>query len=318
MPGLVRAYKKLLRVPNEVQLYDLVKAGRVSRDLAVTCRGKTDGAGAQANACISAMAFANAMGLNYLHTPFQRIEHAVGDPAEWTRKWERFFGLGDGETHVGPDHEAVPLKKYLDSAKHWRASGKTVEAQHYLGICNRHSDFYDAILPRLREKYAANDKSHIGLDRGEEPLVAAVHIRRGDVSKADPTTADRFTDDKRILDTVKSLQGLAASLGAGLRVNVYSEGKPQDFAAFSDLGCHLHIGKDAFETVHNLVASDVLVTAKSAFSFVAGLLSDGVKLYEPFNTIAPQDWLLLDGLGGFDEGAVKTRVAARLAHKRRG
>jgi hypothetical protein len=318
MPGLVRAYKKLLRVPNEVQLYDLVKAGRAGRDLAVTCRGKTDGAGAQANACISAMAFANAMGLTYLHTPFQRIEHAVGDPAAWTRQWEEFFGLGTGETHIGPDHDAVPLKRYLDSAKHWRVGGLTVEAQHYLGICNRHSDFYDAILPSLRKKYATHDKSHIGLDHGDEPLVAAVHIRRGDVSKADPTTADRFTDDKRILTTVKSLRELAASLGAGLRVNVYSEGKAEDFAAFSELGCHLHIGKDAFETVHNLVMSDVLVTAKSAFSFVAGLLSDGVKLYEPFNTIAPQDWLLLDELGGFDEGAVKAKMAARLIRKRPG
>jgi len=309
MAGLRRLYSKLRRVPNELQLYEAVMAGRVSPDLAITCRGKRDGGGAQANACISAMAFAAATGLRYLHTPFQYVEHAPGDPAEWTRAWEEFFGLGQGETVIGQEHEAVGIKKFLDTSSLWKKSGVTVEAQHFLGICNAHPEFYTAIIPRLWEKYAASDKSGIALDRGDEDLMVAVHIRRGDVSKHDAVTGNRFTDDELLLQKVRDILEVTRDLGLSARVNIYSQGKPEDFAAFAQLGCHLQIDKDAFETVHNLAMSDVLVTAKSAFSFVAGLLSKGVKIYEPFDTVPPGDWMVSEAADPLDKVALRAKIS---------
>lgn len=309
MAGLLRLYRKLTRVPNDLQLYDAIAAGRVHPTLALTCRGKTDGAGAQANACISAMAVAEATGLTYLHTPFQRVEHAEGDPDEWTRKWEEFFGLGEGERVIPPEHEAVGLKAFLDQPKLWRREGLTLAAPHYQGVCNAHPDLYTAIIPRLRRKYAAHDKSRLALDRGDEQVTVAIHIRRGDVSKSDPVTSGRFTDDARIAHTVSRLQNAIMAQGLTARCHIYSEGRPEDFARFTDLGCRLHVGRDAFETIHNLAMSDVLVAAKSAFSFVAGLLSEGVKLYEPYDTAAPRDWLVLAADGGFDESLFAARLA---------
>lgn len=309
MPGLLRLYKKLTRVPNDLQLYDVIKAGRAHNTLALTCRGKTDGAGAQANACLSAMAVAQATGHTYLHTPFQYVEHAEGDQAAWTQKWEDFFGLGHGEEVIEPSREAVGLKSFLDrSPAGQRREGLIVAAPHYQGICNAHPEFYGAIIPRLREKYAAHDKSHIKLDRGEEPLTVAIHIRRGDVSQDDPTTSGRFTNDARIAHTITRIQHVLAGKGTRARFNLYSEGKPEDFARFAELGCHLHVSKDAFETIHNLANSDVLLAAKSAFSFVAGLLSKGVTLYEPYDTVAPRDWLVLDAKGEFDEALLAARL----------
>lgn len=304
MPGLLRLYKKLRRVPNDLQFYDVVKAGRVSPTLAITCRGKRDGGGAQANACISAMAFARATGLTYLHTPFQFIEHAEGDQAAWTQKWEQFFGLATGERVITPTHEAVGVKKFLDQSSLWKREGLVVEAQHFQAICNAHPEMYAAIIPALREKYHAHDKSGIALDKGGEDVTVAVHIRRGDVSVSDAATAGRFTSDERIAHTVREVLAALKAKKKTVRVNIYSEGRTEDFKLFADMGCHLHIGRDVFETVHNLAMSDVLVTAKSAFSFVAGLISTGVKLYEPYQSIAPDDWLKLDADGNFDRQAL--------------
>lgn len=309
MAGLRRLYKKLLRVPNELQLYEAMVARRVAPDLAITCRGKRDGGGAQANACISAMAFAAATGIRYLHTPFQYVEHAPGDQAAWTRAWEDFFGLGQGETVIGPDHEAVGIKKFLDTPPLWKKPGVTVEAQHFLGICNRHPEFYTAIIPRLREKYATSDKSGIALDKGDEDLMVAVHIRRGDVSKHDAVTGSRFTDDAHLLQKVRDILDVTRELGLTARVNIYSQGRAEDFAGFAELGCHLQIDKDAFETVHNLAMSDVLVTAKSAFSFVAGLLSRGVKIYEPFDTVPPGDWMVSEADKPLDKAMLKAKIS---------
>ncbi|MGV8996598.1 MAG: hypothetical protein ACOH12_06590 [Parvibaculaceae bacterium] len=303
MPGLLRLYNKLRRVPNDLQFYDVVRAGRVSPTLAITCRGKRDGGGAQANACISAMAFARACGITYLHTPFQFVEHAAGDQAAWTAKWEAFFGLGTGERVITPTHDAVGVKKFLDNASLWKRDGIIVEAQHFQGICNAHPEMYQTIIPSLREKYNAHDKSGITLDKGDEDVTVAVHIRRGDVSVSDAATAGRFTSDERITHTIRDVLAAITAKGKTARVNVYSEGRVEDFKLFADMGCHLHIGRDVFETIHNLAMSDVLVTAKSAFSFVAGLISTGIKLYEPYQSIAPDDWLKLDADGNFDRHA---------------
>jgi len=308
MPGLLRLYKKIRRVPNDLQFYDVVRAGRVSPVLAITCRGKRDGGGAQANACISAIAFAHACGLTYLHTPFQFVEHAEGDQAAWTAKWEEFFGLAAGERVIAPTHDAVGLKKFLDQSGLWKREGIVVEAQHFQSVCNAHPEIYAAIIPSLREKYHAHDKSGIALDKGDEDVTVAVHIRRGDVSVSDAATAGRFTSDERIAHTVREVLAVLAAKGKSARVNVYSEGRAEDFQFFADMGCQLHIGRDVFETVHNLAMSDVLVTAKSAFSFVAGLISTGVKLYEPYQSIAPDDWLTLDADGNFDVRALSARL----------
>ncbi|MES1990126.1 MAG: hypothetical protein V4441_04130 [Pseudomonadota bacterium] len=312
MPGLLRLYKKLRRVPNDLQFYDLVQQGRVSPTLAITCRGKRDGGGAQANACISAMAFARASGIAYLHTPFQFVEHAEGDQAAWTTKWEEFFGLAAGERVITPMQGAVGVKEFLDRAALWKRDGIVVEAQHYQGICNAHPEMYAAILPSLREKYRSHDKSGIALHRGDEDMTVAVHIRRGDVSLRDAATADRFTSDERILKILHRVLAVLAAKGRTVRVNIYSEGRAEDFKLFADLGCHLHVGLDVFETVHNLAMSDVLVTAKSAFSFVAGLISTGVKLYEPYQSIAPDDWLKLDADGNFNHEALSARLSEKL------
>jgi hypothetical protein len=308
MAGLKRIYKKLMRVPNDVQLYELVAARRVGSDFAITCRGKTDGAGAQANACITGMAFAQAMGIGYVHTPFQSIQHAVGDKAAWTARWEGFFGLGQGETIVASDHAAYGLKHFLDNSALWKNHGSTVAAAHFEGVCNQHTDFYTAIIPRLREKYAVSDKSGIALDRGDEQVAVAVHIRRGDVSKDDAVTGGRFSDDAHLVQKIREIRQVMDSLGLTARINVYSQGLAEDFADFAELGCHLQINKDAFETFHNLVKSDVLVTAKSAFSFVAGLLSEGVKIYEPFAKQPPADWLVSE----IDQPIDKARFAEKI------
>jgi hypothetical protein len=285
-------------------------AGHVSRSLRITCRGKTDGAGAQANACMSAMAFAEAAGIRYVHTPFSSIAHPEGEPAVWTQRWEEFFGLGTGEVAVAEVENAVDLKTFLNRPSSWRDENQIVVAQHFHGFCNRYPDAYLPILPRLREKYLSTSKPAAASRAGGEILIA-VHIRRGDVSQTDAITAERFTDDRRILKTLRDCLKVMSSLKLTPRITIYSEGKPEDFAAFRDLGCELRIGTDPFETINNLVYCDILVMAKSAFSYVPALLSDAAKLYEPFWTKPMSDWIVLGPDGGFDEAALRAKLGAR-------
>ncbi len=310
MPNLARVLKKVLKIPNAVQLADALRSGRIAPSIAITTRGKTDGAGAQANACMSAMAFANATGIKYVHTPFQSVAHAEEDPATWTQNWEAFFGLGVDEVTADPGATLVNLKSFLDQPQLWKRPDIIIHAEHFHDFCNRQPDSYHAILPRLRAKFEAGGGQQICLSEVSNELIIAVHIRRGDVSQKDAVTASRYTDNQRILTTIKQCQSMSERLGQPYRVNIYSEGRAEDFQIFADIGASLKIGLNPFTTVLGLVNADILITAKSAFSFVAGLLSDRTKIYEPFWTKAPSDWITLNADGLFDENLLSAHLAA--------
>ncbi len=51
-------------------------------------------------------------------------------------------------------------------------------------------------------------------------------------------------------------------------------------------------------TFRDLVEADVLVMAKGAFSYVAGMLSEGIKLFEP-NYRALPNWIVREHDGAF-------------------
>jgi hypothetical protein len=109
----------------------------------------------------------------------------------------------------------------------------------------------------------------------------SIHVRRGDVG-ASGDFSQWFTADEEILRRVRKLRDALAKGNRPVVVRLYSEGRPEDFGAFTAEGIELHLGDDAFVTFHHLVGSHVVVVAKSTFSWLAGLIGGGLCLYEPF------------------------------------
>ncbi len=272
----------------------------------VTCDGKRDGIGAQAQAIISTMLYAHDMGIGYVHTPFSSIAHNVhGDPG-WERRWEEFFALGEGETQVG--ESAVRSLEIIDAGRAERIRRRP-SALFVVEHCHSYADLfakgYANIAVRLREKYRSSPKSAYQLHAEPGKLNIAVHIRRGDVSVMHPK---RFTGTDRVAATLKRVRAALAGSGIRTAIHLYSQGSEQDFADLDEFGMVYHLDRCVFETMHNLVSCDVLIMSKSSFSYTAALLSEGVKLYEPFKHRPLADWLVLDGHGGFDAAAFAERV----------
>jgi hypothetical protein len=86
-------------------------------------------------------------------------------------------------------------------------------------------------------------------------------------------------------------------------IRIFSQGAPEDFKEFAAFGPEFHLDKPAIWTFHQLVEADVLIMARSAFSFVAGILSEGIKLYEPFQERPLPNWIVRDANGRFDDEA---------------
>lgn len=266
----------------------LVGQGRLGPDVAITCRGKADGAGAQATAAICAMATARLAGCRYRHTPFASMAHEEGSRGDWARRWEAFLNLGGGEAPVPQNAELVSISDAIaDPAAY--AGRPVVVFGSWFGQPRELRSILESLRAPLRTKYWSSPKHDIASHRAARGLTAAIHLRRGDVSAS--RHAGRYVEDDLVLRQVERLRRAVAPLGRTLTINLYSEGRAEDFRAFADAGCRLHVSEDPFEAFHNMVIADILMIAPSTFSHVAAMLSRGIVLdrrpvYPPYS-----DWL---------------------------
>jgi hypothetical protein len=267
----------------------LIAERRLSPEIGVTCRGKVDGAGAQATAKISAMAVAKFVGCRYFHAPFTSMSHAEGAREDWAQRWEAFLNLGAGERMVPEDAEPVRLAAAVaDPALYAGRPIVIVERMFRLpGAANWR--VRDGLRDALRAKYWGSPKTAIPSHRAPAGFTAAIHVRRGDVNPH--SHVERYVRDEAVLRHVARLREAMAPFGRPLNINIYSEGAAEDFRAFADAGCNLHISADTFETFHNMVTADILMSATSTFSYVAALLSRGIVLDHRGRAPEVANWL---------------------------
>lgn len=259
------------------RLVQLVAEGRLSRETALTCRGATDGAGAQAMRILSAMELARLSGCRYRHSPFSAISHAVGERESWTHRWERFLNLGHGETPAPPDAELVSLAAVVSDPAAFAGRSIVIAEPRYDLPSGWRWPLREGMRAELRVKYWLDSKAELPLHRGPAgSLTAAIHVRRGDVTAT--RNAERFVADEDVLRSIARLRAAVAPAGRPLHINLYSEGDPADFRAFAEAGCRLHISTDAMESFHNMVVADILVCAPGHFSRLAALLSEGIAI----------------------------------------
>jgi len=243
-------------------------------------------------ACASAMILARLRGLTYAHTPFAEVAHAPpGMAAEsWAAAWESFFRLGSGEL-AAADIEArgLPVVRVAKAHRFLPRSRRLQVVAHCHKVTDKHPEAWAAIAPVLRAKYLSSPKPALPPDPADAIRIS-IHLRRGDVG-ASGRFAERFTADDAVL---RRIGRLLESLGNERRrvvLRLFSEGRPEDFAAFAAAGAALHLDQDVFETFHHLVNSEVVVLAKSSFSYLAGLIGGGLCLYEPFRHPRLPGWL---------------------------
>jgi hypothetical protein len=251
------------------------------KDSFITCRDRDDGGGAQISARISTMIFARMKGLTYAHSPAENVAHVPAGtrPEDWSRRWEEFFNLGAGEigaTEV--ESRGYPLRPVPKPHRFLPRSRCLHVVAHCHKVTDRHPELWAAIAPDLREKYHLSPKPSLpGYEDGRVQI--AVHLRRGDVGSSG-RFSERFTADDVVLS---GLRRVLAAIGPDrATIRLFSQGGPDDFRAFTDLGVRLHLDDDVFETFHHFVQSDVLFVAKSTFSYLGGLIGGNVCIGEPF------------------------------------
>lgn len=236
------------------------------------------------------MILAGLKGMTYVHTPLTDVEHAPAgmDPVSWGARWESFFNLGHGEIPA-TEIEARGYPQVVVAKPHrfLPRSRRLYGVAHCHKFTDHHPEAWAAIAPRLREKYSITPKpAPSGYDDGRVQI--AVHLRRGDVA-ATGKHAQWFTPDEAVLARLRRV--LAAIGPAGGTLRLFSQGRPEEFHAFTELGAQLHLDDDVFETFQHFVRSDILFIAKSTFSYLGGVIGGRVCIAEPFWHPSLPGWL---------------------------
>ncbi|MGQ0457387.1 MAG: hypothetical protein ACT4OU_10030 [Hyphomicrobium sp.] len=277
-------------------LMHALETGAIGKHFLVAADGKKDGAGAQILAKMSAICFARAYGLTYAHVPFRTMAHAEAPMPEWLDAWEKVVNLGHGE--VQADDVELPRVGIEDFAldKSLRRKPCVVVSRHFNLFTDLNPGAYLSVAPLLRAKYQLNRSARPSTGQ----LKVAVHVRRGDVDRKDRRTGHRFAKMPSIVNTVRQVQIALAKDGVSNQITVFSQGEDRDFSELSDHGCQLRLNSPALEAFEDLVAADILVMGKSAFSYAAAILSTGVKFYDRFDRPPLPGWIERDASGGFE------------------
>lgn len=294
-----------------VKLACALDQGKVSGRLDITAAGKRDGAGAQGLARVSALCFARTFGLRYVHSPFITLAHAELPMDQWLEQWESLLGLGDGVQWVADSRlPIVDLEPYAMSPCLW-------SRDHLLSVRHYHPIF--ALAPQQCEEVSralgeSFQSRHGASPRARGlPLELRVHVRRGDVHVGDPQTRHRFMSNDRVVRMIDRVRRTIEASGRACHIRLYSQGRPEDFSDFDAVpGIQFRLDLPAIDTFRELVDSDILMLARSDFSYLAGMYCRGLKICDRRHRYPLPGWIPMDpDTGWLDERSLALQLSAR-------
>lgn len=271
-----------------------VTSGLISPDSCLAASFRRDGFGSQVLSRLSVQATAAVIGLKYVHRPFREIAHA--EHGDWVSCCEDYFRLSDHPSCVQSNLPAIGLFDFVRSPKIWKEP-HIIEVPHMYAITDRIPEAFRRCIPaRAEHKFG-------------KVVRVGIHIRRGDVSEAQ--TRDRFVSANVYLRRIESIRKVLLSLNLDPEIHIYSNGTEEEFEQLSKAGVELHLTLGAIETMSDLIKSDIILTAKSTFSYVAGLFNPGIVVYDDFARSPLPEWMRLNR-GVLNEGELYRRLLGRI------
>ncbi|MGQ0584968.1 MAG: hypothetical protein ACT4O6_23770 [Reyranella sp.] len=252
----------------------------------ITCVASTnEGAGSQALMMMWAIDFARRTGLTYVHTPFSWIHHADGPMQAWVDAWEQHFNLGEGEIRNDGDDQDMVNYAFTFPV-----------LQGLFGLEEDEPAFDDATVREFRRRYYVNKSP-----RRNEVLSVCVHARRSNRHEF-PEYQDG-ADLTRLARTLGRIRAVLDARGVNYTLRLFSQGHAEEFRELGIPASALFLDADPFWSMREMIEADLLVTTLGTFSYVAGLLCDGVVLGDASGPPA-RGWLAYDADGDFDSEAL--------------
>ena len=219
---------------------------------------RDDGFGAILQNLIYDILFVENSGGKFVYTSIPAIDHNYrGDP-EFTAELEKYMGIKEAYPHDGVTKvEVIPFLHSYPTVE------KNIETMFNSAAFHRvRAAFY-------KDKVSRFDSTYMNI---------AVHIRR--FNSRDCRIAGSDTPNSYYLDVMNKIR--SKYIGRPLKFHIYSQGIPTSFSEYIADDVVLHLNESIQDTFTGFVFADILVTSRSSFSYVAGLLSCGTVYYQNF------------------------------------
>ncbi|MBP5609264.1 MAG: hypothetical protein J6X66_13490 [Lachnospiraceae bacterium] len=261
----------------------------------------------------TALMSARVFGLEYAYTPM------VSE--EWEKTLDLGYGIDKAEDLINRGYKKVRLPYYdmnkeescdlireiIDSYKgtdvvfyneyqQWTAKGDDQKCDEMI-----REMFWNT--PKRKEDKLIYDDAYTNV---------AIHIRRGDVSQllsqGDESMRVRWLELSYYKNIIETL--LTSLHDRKIRFYIFSEGEEKAFSELKETSADLVFCLDmsAPDSFLHLCRSDILLTAPSGFSMIAGAVNKGLKITPEGNfLVAPKkaDWIFADKTGHLTEGSVE-------------
>ena len=229
-----------------------------------TSEERVDGFGSQFQTLIHMIYYAAANNAEYLHIPIKTIEHNYTNDPSYVESMEEFMCVSMFKRIDEIDTSRISTIRHISNEEcrnYFQQSVDTAMSHSSLTV------YKSVFLGTINKNHYNSNKFNI-----------ALHIRRGDVQPN--YNEGRYTSNEFYLEQMKYLSETYAE--KDILFHIYSEGSESEFECFKNPNIVLHLNEDVKTTFIGLIVSDVLVQSKSSFSYVAGLLTNGIVYHIPF------------------------------------
>jgi len=241
----------------------------------ITITDRDDGFGAQLQHILYGIMYAEQNNYEYIHKPISAMEHNYDNNPQFISKIEDFLGLQGNYKSIHDVHQYDiitfwPLYNFI-----------TADFNKYLENSQAIQTYKSFFFLHKKNPFTSIQKCEMNI---------AVHIRRPNICDNRIEGAD--TPDSYYLNLMQKIRD---EYSGSKIFHIYSQGPIENFSAF----CHtddvvLHLNEDLCDTFLGLVYADILVMSKSAFSYSAAILSDGIVYFTGLGDLNPpcHRWLL--------------------------
>ena len=249
------------------------KAKRLSSNIFITC-DRDDGGGAQLHGRISTLAFARALGIEFLHTPMTNVHFARDkkDVAKWNGVilFEQISPSISRSVNV---QKVTSLRSLI--AKLLFSTESHVLLCYEIAHCHGYTDRFPDSISRLIPELKLNIGPAISSSK-EECSESVIHVRGqiGGVDKDSPRRSSLSVIESKIRHSLKN--------STNSSVVVFTSEFSSELSSFEGNRVSVDYSTDVFGVLNCMVRAQDLYLAKSSLSYVAGILSSGVVHYESF------------------------------------
>lgn len=253
-----------------------------------------EGAGAQYQRIIALLAIAKIHDLKFLHYMIT-IDHNYHNDPLWNEKWDNFFNIKSITNSI--TYEDIKDKGVISihtmTHHHLRDILKSKALEHLYAITlpfqivdTQPNLYYTSVQDDIRKAYfESNMNRPLNLFRNNRTNIA-IHIRV--INDCDDEYEKIHFENLEGRFEIKEHQYkcLISSLRhmyTDADIHIFSQQNlNKKYKAIMQLDdVYLHLDTDAMDTFHHMCSADVLVIAKSSFSYLAGIYNKNKVIYFP-------------------------------------